>query len=249
MESVNKRVIIISLILALFTTALVYLYINKATTKPEVVEYINVYIAAKTLPAKHQIAESDVVQSRVTRDYLNPNAALNKADIIGKRLSESIIQGEQILKERLVEDNNLNLSYNIPEGMRAVSVNVNEQIQVANLIVPGDYIDIIASFPTESEEIGENTRVALSRSEIVLQNIKVLALSQYTGKADDTKTEELPKTVTLAVTPKDAEKLVYVSEFASFRMALRPVDDDKIVKSNGTLKEEIISDKGIFIKP
>lgn len=60
MESVNKRVIIISLVLAIFTTSLVYLYIQKATAKTEVTEYINVYVAATTLPAKHLITEADI---------------------------------------------------------------------------------------------------------------------------------------------------------------------------------------------
>jgi pilus assembly protein CpaB len=249
MESVNKRVIIISLILALFTTALVFLYIKKSTTKPELVEYINVYVAAKTMPAKHEITEADVKQSKVTKEFLNPKAVLNKADIIGKRVKDSVIQGEQILLDRLAEENKLNLSYNIPEGMRAISVNVNEQIQVANLIIPGDYVDIIASFPFEKQEIGPNTIIELGRSQLVIQNIKVLALGQYTGNAEDKKVDELPKTVTLAVSPKDAEKLVFVSEFASIRMALRRADDNKIVPSDGVIKDEIVSDKGIVVVP
>ncbi|NLD50916.1 MAG: Flp pilus assembly protein CpaB [Clostridiaceae bacterium] len=252
MESVNKRVIIISLILALFTTVLVYLYIKGATTKPEVVEYINVYVAAKTMSAKYEVKDDDVKQVRVTRDYLNPNAVLNKADIVGKRLADRIIAGEQILKERLVEDNNLNLSYNIKEGMRAVSVNVNEQVEVANLLEPGDYVDIIASFPFEKQDIGPNSIIEAAKSQIVIQNLKVLALGQYTGKEEEKKgnTEaQLPKTVTLEASPKDSEKLVFVSEFASIRMALRRVDDDKIIPTEGTLKDDVLSDRGVIVVP
>jgi len=84
--------------MALFTSFLIYIYIKKATTKVDVVEYINVYIAAKTLPPRHKIADTDLKQVKVTRDYLNVKAVLNKDDIIGKRLKDSIIEGEQILK-------------------------------------------------------------------------------------------------------------------------------------------------------
>lgn len=250
MESVNKRVIIISLILALFTTALVYLYIKRATTKPEVVAYTNVYVAAKTMPAKYEVKDEDIKQVRVTYEYLNTNAVLNKAEIVGKRLSDRIIEGEQILRERLVEENNLSLSYNISEGMRAVSLNVNEQIEVANLIEPGDYVDIIASFPLEQKDMGDSTIIELGRSQIAIQNLKVLALGQFTGKEEEAATKEtLPKTVTLEASPKDVEKLVFASEFASIRMALRRVDDNKIVPSDGTLKEDIISNKGNIVIP
>lgn len=248
MESVNKRVIAISIILALFTTAMVFLYIKSATVKPDVAEYIDVYVAAKTMPEKYEITKADIKKTRVTKEYLNPDAALVEADIIGKRLKDSVIEGEQILMSRLVQENNFTLAYKIPEGMRAISVNVNEQIEVANLIKPGDFIDIIASFPTETIEQGENKIIHLARSENVIQNIEVLALGQQMTSIEG-KEIELPKTVTLAVSPKDAEKLTYLSEFASIRMALRGIGDENVVSGNGVIKDDIVSNKGVIAVP
>lgn len=243
MESVNKRVILISIILALFTTGLVFLYIKSATVKPDLVEYVDIYKAAKTLPAKHEITEADIVKDRVTKEYLNPDAALVKADIIGKRLKDSIIAGEQILNSRLVQEDNLTLAYNVPEGMRAISVNVNEQIEVANLIRPGDFVDIIACFAAESQGEGESNTTIPAVVETVIQNIQVLALGQDLT-IEESKEMELPKTVTLAVTPKDAEKLTYVTEFATIRMTLRRTGDENIVSGVGVLKNDVMSGKG-----
>lgn len=248
MESVNKRVIAISIILALFTTAMVFLYIKSATVKPDVAEYIDVYVAAKTMPEKYEITTADIKKTRVTKEYLNPNAALVEADIIGKRLKDSVIEGEQILMSRLVQENNFTLAYKIPEGMRAISVNVNEQIEVANLIRPGDFIDIIASFPTETMEQGENKIIDLARSETVIQNIEVLALGQQMTIIEG-KEIELPKTVTLAASPKDAEKLTYLSEFASIRMTLRGIGDENIISGDGVIKDDIVSNKGVIVVP
>ncbi|NLL04593.1 MAG: Flp pilus assembly protein CpaB [Clostridiaceae bacterium] len=248
MESVNKRVITISLILALFTTAMVFLYIKSATVKTDVAEYIDVYIASKTLPEKHEITAADIKKSRVTKEYLNPDAVLVEADIIGKRLKDSVIEGEQILRSRLVQENNYTLAYKIPEGMRAISVNVNEQVEVANLIRPGDFVDIIAIFPMETLEQGENKIIELPKSETVIQNIQVLALGQDMVITEG-KDMELPKTVTLSVSPKDAEKLTFVSEFASIRMTLRAVGDEKVITDNGVIKDDVVSDKGVIVVP
>lgn len=248
MESVNKRVVVISIILALFTTGLVFLYIKSATVKPDLVEYIDIYKAAKTMPAKYEITEADIVKDRVTKEYLNPDAALVKADIIGKRLKDSIIAGEQILNSRLVQEDNFTLAYNIPEGMRAISVNVNEQIEVSNLIRPGDFIDIIACFAPETLEQGTNKSTIPAAAETVIQNIQVLALGQNLI-IEEGKELEIPKTVTLAVTPKDAEKLTYVTEFATIRMALRRTGDEKIISGVGVIKDDLTSGKGAVVGP
>jgi pilus assembly protein CpaB len=136
MESINRKALIISLIMALAAAVLVYVYINRAAAKPEVEEYINVYVAASTLPPRHKISEQDLKIQKVTRQCLNPNAVLNKAEITGKYLVERVIEGEQILKERLADENSMLLSFRVPEKQRAVSINVNEKVSVSNLIRP-----------------------------------------------------------------------------------------------------------------
>ena len=248
MESVNRKILIISLILAALTTFLVYLYIKNATTKPEVVEYINVYVAAKTLPAKYKIADADLKQVKVTREFLNPSAVLNKADIVGKRLKDSVIEGEQILRDRLIEENKMTLAYNIPEGKRAVSIDVTDRTNVSHLIRPGDFVDVIASFDAEQEDEPQNTIIRPRITKTVLQNIQVLALGQDQAVLEE-KLKEGPKTVTLAVTPQEAENLVYVSEYAIIRLALRPADDNESVNTGGIIRKDIVPEKGVKTVP
>lgn len=248
MESVNRRVILIAVIMALLTSFLIYIYIKKATTSIETTEYIKVYVAAKTMPPKYKITDADLKEIKVTKEYLNSKAVQNKAEIVGKRLKDRIIEGEQILKERLVDDSKFSLSFNIPEGKRAVSVNVNEQIEVANLIRPGDFVDIIASFDKDEvdDKINKTTYPRITKT--ILQNVQVLALGQDQVVTDD-KTKELPKTVTVAVSPQDAEKLVFSSEYAVLRLALRPVDEKGNVDTQGVIRGDLASNKGVVVSP
>jgi len=246
MESVNKKVILIALIMAVLSTFLVYVYIRNATTKPEARRYVYVYVASDTLPPKHKISEKDIKQVKVTPEYVNSNAIQNKADIIGKSLKDRIIEGEQILRDRLVEENNLLMAFNIPEGKRAVSIDVTEQTEVANHIRPGDFVDVIATFQKEEMDDKEKKYIILGVTSTVIQNAQILALGQEQVVGEE-KMKELPKTVTLAVTPQEAEKLVFSSEFGTIRLALRPAGDDKITNSPGVIRNDVTPARGVTI--
>jgi len=248
MESVNKKIVLISVILAIFTSFLVYTYIRKMTAKPETVEYINVYVAAKTLPSKYKIIDSDIIQTKITRELLNSKAVLNKADIVGRRLKDSIIEGEQILKDRLVDDSKTSLAYSVPQGKRAVSINVNEQIDVSNLIRPGDYVDVVASFDKEEIEDASVKTIYPRITKIIIENVQLLALGQDQLVADE-KISVLPKTITLAVNSQDVEKLVYASEYAVLRLSLRPVEDNKNLNTAGVIRSDVVPERGVKVLP
>ena len=249
MESVNKKVIFITLILTIVTSLLIYAYISKATTKAEVtVEYAEVLVAASTLSPKHIITEIDIKLIKIEKNRVNIKALTNKADIVGKRVRESILADEQIVPERLMDEKKSALSFSMPEGMRALSININEQSFVSYLIRPGDYIDIIASFELETIEEASTITIFPRITKTVIQNLQVLALSQNTVVTGE-KVTEIPKTVTLAVTPQDAEKLVYASQYATLTMVLRHADDHEIIKSDGVNRKDVASTKGMYTMP
>lgn len=245
METSNKKVILIAMLMAVLTSFLVYVYIKQMTHKPEVkIEYITAYVAAKTLPAKSLIAARDLKAIKVTREYLHPLAVLDQSKIIGKRLNEKVLAGEQILKDRLVDEEKAALTYQIPKGRRAVSVNINEQIQVANLLKPGDYVDVIVSFDKEEVKVGDINRTFPKVSKMIIQNVQLLALSQFQVIPEEPQ-KELPKTATLSLTPVEAEKLVFASDFGVIRLALRGIEDNGMVDTEGIIRNDLIPMRGV----
>lgn len=247
MEGHNRKVILIALIMALLASCFIYIYIKQMTVKPEVkITYINVYIAAKTLPAKYMITDKDLKLIKVTKEYLNPQAVLNKDSIVGQRLKDRIIEGEQILKDRLVDQNNSTLNFNIPKGKRAVSVNINEQIGVSDLMRPGDYVDVIVSLDKEEVDLSTEKHIHPRTSKLIIQNVELLALGQLQSVADEV-LKDLPKTATLAVTPQEAEKLVYASDFGAIRIALRGTEDYGTVDTQGIIRSDLVSERGFIV--
>jgi len=143
------------------------------------------------------------------------------------------------------------LSYVIPEGRRGISIEVNQVVSSGGLVLPGDYVDIIGvfdvNFGSGDQEITEEKYF----SRIILQNIEVLAVAQTvvdtppeagttTGTDGETTTTDAdaqrvrnteaspePKasTVTLSVTPQQAQLLFLAEENGVLRLAVRPYGD------------------------
>ena len=105
----------------------------------------------------------------------------------------------------------------VAENMRAVSVRVNDVVGVAGFLLPGNRVDVVTAFRD-----GQQTR-----SETVVQNVKVLAVDQT---ASTEKNEPVVvRAVTLEVTPDDAEKLVLAEERGVIQLALRNPLDTTVV--------------------
>lgn len=248
MEKINKRIIILSLVLSLITAALIYIYIssNKAV-ETQKVEYATVYAAARTIPARAEIIASDIKKIQIAKELLDENALTDIGEITGKRTLQSIIEGEVIRKERLSTESSTSASYIIPNGTRAISMDVSEQVNVAHLVRPGDFVDVIASFEKEEETVGDTSILYSRITKTILQNVQVLALGQNLTITSE-KLSEPPTTITLAIKEAEVEKFVYASEYGILRLALRPVGDANQHKTQGAVRSDMTSTKGVYIR-
>ena len=113
----------------------------------------------------------------------------------------------------------------LPQGMRAVSVRVDEIVGVAGFVLPGTRVDVMVTLTGTRPDDGVSTRV-------ILQNMLVLAAGQSVERDAD----EKPRTVTvitLLTTPTDAEMLALASNQGRIQMALRPALDTVQVATAG----------------
>ena len=103
------------------------------------------------------------------------------------------------------------LSAVLDEGMKAVSIRVNDVLGVAGFVLPGDRVDILL---TRTKDKDGNPYV-----DVLLQNVKVLAVDQ---SADDRKEDAIVvKSVTLEVATQDAQKLTLAAGIGQLSLALR----------------------------
>jgi pilus assembly protein CpaB len=110
----------------------------------------------------------------------------------------------------------------IPEGMRAISVKVNEVVGVAGFVVPGTVVDVLVTVtvrPANGPQEEPMTRT-------VVNKVRVLTAGTKYDQEKSKNGEPIPTSVvTLAVLPEDAERIALASNEGKITLALRnPLD-------------------------
>ena len=137
----------------------------------------------------------------------------------GRRLALASIQrNEPILAPRVTAPNQrATLSTQLDDGMRAVTVRVDEVRGVAGFVLPGDRVDVIL---TRGENGGLD---AAAFADVLLQNAKVLAVDQIATEGQDKPT--VARAVTLELTPQHAQKVVLAQGIGRLSLVLRQANE------------------------
>lgn len=141
------------------------------------------------------------------------------SDVIGRGLIAPMVKNEPLLPGKLAsKEAGSGLPPIIPEGMRAVSVRVNEVIGVAGYVLPGTRVDVVAT-ANPSSQPSDTT------SKLILANVQVLTAGTRLEQ-DQEKGKPMQVTVvTLLVYPDQAERLALASTEGKIQLALRnPLD-------------------------
>ncbi len=107
------------------------------------------------------------------------------------------------------------LSRQVENGMRAISIRVDDVVGVAGFVLPGDRVDIML---TRRIGAGENNLV----NEVLLQNVTILGINQTADQQSDQPI--VGRTATVEVTPAQAQKLVLAQQAGSLSLALRSIE-------------------------
>jgi pilus assembly protein CpaB len=141
-------------------------------------------------------------------------------DLVGRGLIVSVVKNEPILPAKLAsKEAGSGLPPVIPEGMRAVSVRVNEVVGVAGYVLPGNRVDVLATASPTDQHADTTTKVILS-------NVQVLTAGTRMEQDQDKGKPMQVTVVTLLVNPEQSERLALASTEGKVQLALRnPLDD------------------------
>jgi pilus assembly protein CpaB len=178
---------------------------------------IDVIVAADDLQVGTKVDEHDIRIIKIPASALPAGAPRRRSDVIGHGVIIPMTKGEFILSTKLAGDNaGAGLPALITNGMRAVSVRVNEVVSVAGFVTPGTRVDVLLT--------GTPTGATEEETTTVLQNVLVLA-SGHTLERTSTGEAQNTAVITLLVTPEDAEKLTLAAKQGAIQLALRnPLD-------------------------
>lgn len=233
----NRRMLIVALIFGLIVAGAVFFYFRQLQQKAKVppVEIVTVMTAAKAIPARTIVTEEMIAGKQLPKTAVTDDMVKEGKEALGKVTVSAIIPGEVLLKPKFAEKGaRMGLSFIVPRRMRAVTIQVSASTGIAGLLKPGDFVDVIGTFQFPQEE----EKTALDMSITVLQNVQVLALDtgMEAKEEEEGKKATLPvyTYVTLAVAPKDAERVTLLLEKSPARLVLRPIKEKVKVISQGT---------------
>ncbi|KQT94433.1 hypothetical protein ASG49_06025 [Marmoricola sp. Leaf446] len=239
--------LLVAALVAALGTLLVFLYVKGADSRAD-----ERYSAVQVLRATKPIAVGETVEAaqaagkiatgQVSSQDVLPGALTTLESVQSMAATVEILPGEQIVETKFgapAEGTATTLS--IPEGKIAISVNLDDPSRVAGFLAPGNRVAVFMA--------GNDDKGPFSR--LLLPNVQVLALGNTStepvappaeGESEDAAAAApapLPQTLlTLAVSQREAERVMYASQNGSLALGLLD-DDSEVAPSQGVDLENL----------
>src|ERR1700719_330882 len=143
--------------------------------------------------------------------------------IAGSIARSPFIAGEPIREAKLVRaDGSGFMAAILPTGMRAVSTEISPETGAGGFILPNDRVDVILSRREKNPDPTNSNDIVFS--EIILTNIRVLAIDQA-PKEKDGQNSVVGKTVTLELKAEQTATLAAARQAGTLSLALRSIAD------------------------
>jgi len=180
--------------------------------------------AVKAEDLQWQTWPSTTASSAFIRRDSRPEA---RTQIAGSIARVPLMQGEPIREQKLVRAEGSGfMAAILPSGMRAVSTEISAETGAGGFILPNDRVDIVLTRRLKNPD-GANGATGgndLILSEVILSNIRVLAIDQA-PKEKDGQNAVLGKTVTLELKPDQVATLAAARQGGTLQLALRSIVD------------------------
>jgi pilus assembly protein CpaB len=199
-------------------------------------EGVQILVAKKNLPAGQFVKPEDVEwrpwpkEGVATTYYLK--GKVEKTALIGAVVRRGITAGEPMSDGKLAKPGDQGfLAAVLEPGMRAITVSINQTSGIAGFVFPGDRVDLLLTAEIADSDGSGQKRFA---TETVLTKIRVLAMDQRVNDVDNT--PKVSKTITVEVTPKQAEMIAVAGQLGRLSLSLRSLasDDQKDFKNDTT---------------
>jgi pilus assembly protein CpaB len=230
-------VLIVAIVLGGIATFSIWSYLQSKQQEVERarVEMLEVVAAAENIPLGSTIEQKQLKKVLWPRANVPPGTFTDPGLLVGRTVVSNIVMGEPLMEAKLASSESRAgvMAYIIPEGHRAMAVAVNDVAGVAGFVLPNSTVDVIV---TAALPRGERI------SKIVLENLRVLAVGQKMEEKEG-KAVQVP-TVTVSITPAEAEKLALASNVGTLQLLLRGTKDNAPASTRGASTASLLSGSG-----
>ena len=214
------------------------IYLEKRVDIAKQKEETDVVIAVTDIPLGTKIEPQHIMVVRYPNELVPNQAMVQENEVLGRVTITDVSAKTPLLSRHLAGlGAQPGLSGVTPAGMRAVSVRVDEASSVGGFVAPGTYVDVIAIMQPQLDG-------AHQVSKVILQKVRVLAGGQQMKNSAEGK-PSLVNTVTLEVTPAQAEKLKLAEAEGRLQLSIRNATDLVIETTPGATRRDVLNDTNL----
>lgn len=236
----RSRIFILIVALALGGVAAVMAanYLNDARSDIEADgEPVSVLVAVEDIPrglsSEELLARELIVLEEMPRRFVAAGAVSSERALEGQVLAAPLTAGEQVTRSRFEYPSSAGLAYSIPGDYMAIAIPVDEVDGVAGLVKPGDHIALYVTFSPGPDGEVDLTKLLISDAKVLASGGALRSESvteeedsgglMSTSRSQSTSTDTAaPRTLTIAVSAADAERVVFAEETGEVWCALLP---------------------------
>lgn len=203
-----------------------------------------VMVARVEVPAGGVLNENNLAVRTIPERYLASTALSPDAldSVSGQKVMVALKPGDPIDRGALERGDRAALSTTVAKGERAITFPVDEISSISGMLVPGDIIDLVytgagttANSYKQAKDPGGIPK-ELMHVRLILQAVPVMATGKTTQKrvvrtegGGQQEVDMAFSTVTLTVTPDQAEQVLLAQKLGSLTAVLRNPDDKRIL--------------------
>jgi pilus assembly protein CpaB len=194
-------------------------------------EKVTVLVARKNIPMGTLVKDPEqwFEEKQFTKGEEPKKAIRSFDELKDKRLNKPLSAEQFVTPDDMASKEQDGLAQFMQKGKRAFALKVDAASQVGGFVLPHSRVDIVSIVRRNENE---------TYSKIILQDILVLAVDTSSTRPDD-KQAVIANTVTVQVTPQQAEVLSLAQELGSLKLILRAYGDEEKVTTAGTRPKEI----------
>jgi pilus assembly protein CpaB len=153
--------------------------------------------------------------------------------VIGRVTRVNVFNGEPIVPGRLAPaGTGPGIELKIPPGQRAMAVSINDVAGISGLIQPNSRVDVMVT----STDVSTQKQTA----KLFMENMRVLSVGTAIQRDASGKPISAPS-VTLGVTPEQAERLAIAMNQGAIQLVLRGYGDPDSIRTKGATTTDVFS--------
>lgn len=202
-------------------------------------ETVDVYVAKVDIPQNDLIDPAKMLKLEPwPKDKVPPGAVTQLEDIKDRRARQPIVAEDIVLEKKLLPKGEAGsrASDQVLPGYRLVAIKVDAVATGGNLIKPGDRVDLMVHLPKNP-----NNGIPDTVTKTFLQDVKVFAVNSTTSDEDPDGSISA-KTVTLEVTPTEAEAVTFCQSVGKIMLSARRPQDGKSEGATGYSIKDLLAD-------